>query len=95
MPMDEIRMINTSNVRHSQVDQPGFPYIGCNELARRLNGRQKERQITGCSRSKTNLLPEDMPIDRAVSQCTCEDQAIMYRVSVMISVLGCSSAIAK
>ena len=60
--MDEIRVVSMSSIRHSQVDQPGFSYIGCNESARCLYGRQNQRQVTSCGGPKANLVAEDVSV---------------------------------
>ena len=79
---------------HSQIDQARFPDVGRDELGRRLDRGQEQREVTGRGGPETELVVEDVPADRdpliILHRMLCS-QDTAYRVRVIMSVLGRAS----
>jgi hypothetical protein len=76
-----------------QVYETGFPDVGGDELGSDLDGGEEEGEIASCGRAETKLVAEDMSAHKGESETGAWRGA--YRVRVMRSVLGCSSAMAR
>ena len=49
---------------YSQIDQASLPHVGRDELGRRLDRGQEQREVTGRGGPQAELVVEDVPADR-------------------------------